>query len=279
MAKGNGQQNEVTIQSPGDGNPCISVSSGKIVAYGTATGNITAVLGMVLPEIVDAPNDPNAPGLPAPQRGFVSGCSGSGIHWCFEGRSGDDRRIAIAQGACGQNTLVVWGFFDGSSNVGPLDAKPFRANDTSGSCSGMAGSASTPIFQAAPFVYVTVPVDGLPNPAAGTLDEELAAGIPFVFDDDCFKFDAPQWNAKTPSGNHLSLVVSDNGHELVATIICQEKRAADQPQNRSKIDERARFCWMKHGWNFMGRNVLVYQAASNDPYHRRRDIVIVPKRP
>jgi hypothetical protein len=132
---------QITISSPGNGNPCHPVNaSGCIAAAGTFDGDLQRIMATI---VSGTPSS-----IPCPPSGGIQGTIGSGSSWQFGGSS----VICGARSGCQQNTLVVWGIFAGVAN--PVCTNiPFRGGNGSGSCSGVSKTLSAPVFELAPAKY------------------------------------------------------------------------------------------------------------------------------
>jgi hypothetical protein len=257
---------QITISSPGNGNPCHPVnSSGCISAAGTFDGNLERIMATV---VAGTPSS-----IPCPPSGGIQGALGSGSSWQFGGSS----LVCGARSGCQQNTLIVWGFFAGVAN--PVCTNiPFRGGNGSGSCSGVSRTLSAPIFELAPAKYLMKrPKTGkTAKPTAGKRlagkNSSAAGGPPsriydknqyvLRFDTNGSSLDAPVWNlAKddTPPGvEQVTLQVLNVEGQTVGILICREKF------KEGKEASYRRHLWSCRAWDFCGENWLHSEPYAAD---------------
>lgn len=251
---------QITISSPGNGNPCHPVDpSGCIAANGTFDGNLQQIMAKI---VAGSPSS-----IPCPPSGGIPGTIGSGSSWQFDGSS----VVCGAQSGCQQNTLIVWGTFSGVAN--PVCTNiPFRGGSGSGSCSGVAGSLSAPAFELAPARYLMKQSKQVKS-AKSKSDKALAsartdtnAGPPsriydkesylLQFDTNGSSLDAPVWNlAKDQKGiprgiEQITLQVLQVEGKAVGLLVGFEKF------KEGKEVSFRRHLWTSRGWNFCGENWL-----------------------
>ena len=253
---------QITISSPGNGNPCHPVDpSGCIAASGTFDGNLQQIMAKIVSGIPSS--------IPCPPSGGVQGTLGSGSSWQFGGSS----VVCGAQTGCQQNTLVVWGIFEGVA--GPVCTNvPFRGGSGSGSCSGVSRSISAPAFELAAARYSMkqakpgktakstssgktgsgAKTDNNAGPPTRIYDKPAYA---LQFDTNGSSLDAPVWNlAKdqphgVPRGiEQVTLQVLQVEGQTVGLLVCVEKF------KEGKEVSYRRHLWTSRGWNFCGENWL-----------------------